>query len=839
MVYNYFSKFYPPKLNNTFLERKHILNLFDKAYEKGNIFVNAGIFYGKTSTTYCWLNKRKKIFSWLCLDKLDNNLSVFCQNLSMSICNTQDDSKLIDLFYSMDFNNNSFNNLLNIIYESNIEKEMIIVLDDFHNLISKSIIFYISLLNKRLPLNWKLIIISQEKPMNEMYEFIQKYFYCICQEEFIFSAQEIDALFRLNNQYISNVQLTKVSEISNGWIFPIIKSIEFYNYKSESVDLIKVKSYFNKFFEELIWNKLSVTDKKFLLSTCIMSIVKIEDFNFILDVNNSVHFINYFYNLNLYAFYFESNNILKYNYLFRNFLLEQMEYSDLINKKNLYKKYADWLLNEGKIIESIELYIKIDDFNKVFLVLLQFPFNIKDFINIILIHTKNSVNNNSPFTTYLSIVNFINGDIISHCSCNRNHQAPIHNSNLFFKDSTFLYFYLLDKVISPDISPWDMIKILKSSKTAAYKLPKHTNLLMLTQSMPSLLRGIKDYSIIVTNPNEFVNTFKPVSNYLFAEWSNILEHILLAEAFYQKNELEISFSYLQKIINDNGNNLLPEISFIIYCQLSLIYLAWNQLSYGEEALKKLKNILEINNAFYLLESYKAFYINFNINSKIYYDSTISLSSYYPINKNFSIKFYQIHIHISASKELASAKRFKESFDYLEKIKNFLISYNRNLDLIQVYILQAICHSKMENSIESETFKILLNAIILGQKHEFYRIFLDEPDSFKLLSDFLNKAPIYMLIGYKKTYINKILSLFRKQSKTFICIDRKMEQIVLSPMQNEMLKYLAKDMTYNEICEQTGLKITTIRTHISQLYQKLEVCNKTTALIKAKELGVFN
>lgn len=59
-----------------------------------------------------------------------------------------------------------------------------------------------------------------------------------------------------------------------------------------------------------------------------------------------------------------------------------------------------------------------------------------------------------------------------------------------------------------------------------------------------------------------------------------------------------------------------------------------------------------------------------------------------------------------------------------------------------------------------------------------------------------------------------------------------EQQQLSPREREILEHLSKGLRYKEIADQLFISIETVRTHIRNIYEKLQVQSRTEALNKA-------
>jgi len=60
----------------------------------------------------------------------------------------------------------------------------------------------------------------------------------------------------------------------------------------------------------------------------------------------------------------------------------------------------------------------------------------------------------------------------------------------------------------------------------------------------------------------------------------------------------------------------------------------------------------------------------------------------------------------------------------------------------------------------------------------------------------------------------------------------------SPREREVLVLIAKGLSNQEIAAQLYLSLNTVKTHVSNVFCKLEVQRRTQALQKAKELGLL-
>lgn len=79
----------------------------------------------------------------------------------------------------------------------------------------------------------------------------------------------------------------------------------------------------------------------------------------------------------------------------------------------------------------------------------------------------------------------------------------------------------------------------------------------------------------------------------------------------------------------------------------------------------------------------------------------------------------------------------------------------------------------------------------------------------------------------------------KQHKGIAChLAASSKPVKLSGQQKRMIELLAQGYRNSEICELTGLKLSTVKTHTAMAYKKLGVNNAMDAVLKARELRLI-
>lgn len=62
---------------------------------------------------------------------------------------------------------------------------------------------------------------------------------------------------------------------------------------------------------------------------------------------------------------------------------------------------------------------------------------------------------------------------------------------------------------------------------------------------------------------------------------------------------------------------------------------------------------------------------------------------------------------------------------------------------------------------------------------------------------------------------------------------------LSPRELEVLELIAKGMSYQEIADQLSVSLSTIKTHASNIFSKMDVQRRTQAVMLAQKTGLIH
>ena len=91
-------------------------------------------------------------------------------------------------------------------------------------------------------------------------------------------------------------------------------------------------------------------------------------------------------------------------------------------------------------------------------------------------------------------------------------------------------------------------------------------------------------------------------------------------------------------------------------------------------------------------------------------------------------------------------------------------------------------------------------------------------------------------GLKLTQRRKLVVAVRNDA--FVLNESNLETLGISKREHEVLTLMAQGLTNQQIADRLFVSLNTVKTHLSNLFLKLEVSRRTQAVQKAKELQLI-
>jgi LuxR family maltose regulon positive regulatory protein len=175
---------------------------------------------------------------------------------------------------------------------------------------------------------------------------------------------------------------------------------------------------------------------------------------------------------------------------------------------------------------------------------------------------------------------------------------------------------------------------------------------------------------------------------------------------------------------------------------------------------------------------------------------------------------------------------QQAADHLNQLNDFLVSIHNKQFQINVLALQAVHHDTLGE--QSAALDKLTTALNLAEPSGFIRLFVDlGPQMFGLLMQLARQ-------NVALDYIGQILAAFRDDERAVIpeAADHKSLVEPLTNRELDVLELLAQRLSNKEIADKLFISAETVKGHLQNIYQKLEVKKRREAVEKAKNIGIF-
>jgi LuxR family maltose regulon positive regulatory protein len=185
--------------------------------------------------------------------------------------------------------------------------------------------------------------------------------------------------------------------------------------------------------------------------------------------------------------------------------------------------------------------------------------------------------------------------------------------------------------------------------------------------------------------------------------------------------------------------------------------------------------------------------------------------------------------------LIAQERLQEAGSVLDYCLSIAQGSNQMRRVVECLILQADIHHR-RGKLDSAVL-VMEKALVLAEKHGYFRIFLDEGDEIAHVLYEVSKR------GIMKELTGKLLAAFRstevlpKMPSSTTIVDIIVEP--LSEREMDVVRLIAQGLSNQEIAQKLVLSLSTVKWHCGNIYSKLGVKNRMQAVAKVKQLGILD
>ena len=356
--------------------------------------------------------------------------------------------------------------------------------------------------------------------------------------------------------------------------------------------------------------------------------------------------------------------------------------------------------------------------------------------------------------------------------------------------------------------------------------------LSITGDMPSVINGGMDFSDYSKNDKLIYATIKKPLESLLGKSAVGLADSGFGELLFEKNK-DLNFTkpltHLNVALSEININGTKQMEFATLGIMSRIFVASGSMSSAKRLIEGYFEKVQGDSTLTMQDNVDALLTLFDLYSGDIKSAETWLETRAP-NELYAFYIlkriqYLVKVRIYILKE-----QYMEAISLLDRLKIYFESYHRPYGAMQTAILRAIAHYRIKDELWQEE----LNSVLLQcEQYSFTRIVTDE--GMAILEPLLKLD----YTGDKKFY-KTLVSLTRTQAVLYprYLVKEQTEFNSLTEMERNVLRLMMQGMTNEKIAELLGVTIRTIKFHTSNIYSKMNVKNRATAIIKAKETMEF-
>ncbi|HLE52169.1 MAG TPA: LuxR C-terminal-related transcriptional regulator [Anaerolineales bacterium] len=219
-------------------------------------------------------------------------------------------------------------------------------------------------------------------------------------------------------------------------------------------------------------------------------------------------------------------------------------------------------------------------------------------------------------------------------------------------------------------------------------------------------------------------------------------------------------------------------------------------------------------------------------SGIEFDKLAAIDSIDPVSTtSFESYLNTAHVLARLAKEKPGVYPLEGVHDYLKRQQDFAASRGFASWVVEIAIARTLLYQAAGKMYEA--LKTLEGALSAAAPMGLFRIFVDECEPLQaLLEELKHRLTGEALIVYASRML-EAMSCGAAKPET-----RERHQELLSNRELEVLRFLATELTYDEIGWQLFVSVNTVQFHVKNIYRKLQVNKRVQAIEKAREMNLI-
>lgn len=319
-------------------------------------------------------------------------------------------------------------------------------------------------------------------------------------------------------------------------------------------------------------------------------------------------------------------------------------------------------------------------------------------------------------------------------------------------------------------------------------------------------------------------------------------HVGLGEVLRQWDDLEEAMAHLKLGIECGQKNGSLGIQVCGYTRLAQVALALDDFDMAAESFRKAAELTPVARRTSFLAHYDAQATLWGKQQDL--DAAARWIRGRGLRPDGELSFIDEAAYITMARVLIAQKKLEEALHLLENLSDCARKAGRIGRLLEILILQSLALRVQGQT--SLALAALRQALEIAEPEGTMRLFLDEGGSMQellILGIERGSWSETRLIGYT----HKLLGVFRRNSSSLSGFEVRSHQhsllpALLEPLSErelEILQHVASGLSNQHVADRLVIGVGTVNWHVSRIYRKLGVHNRTQAVALARELNLLN
>lgn len=852
------SKLKRPAPRKNYVHRHQLLQKLDELADYKVIVVQGTAGSGKTTLLSSFFEERPKLkYRWLTLDEENHQLFSFWYYFIQAIKAELGEAseRLLSFFEVLPQINEIDNFLVLLTNELDTCSEITIVVDDFHFIEDPGLLQSIQFFIKYMPDTIHLILLTREYPQLYLGDLMMSGKYMEINEQELRFSQEESTYF-LQQTFgagLDDPLNEKLYGITEGWIGGLqLITLAMGNRRDNLLDQITgINKYMVDYLSNEILRSLSAEEEQFLIHTSILSYFNESICNQLLEGRTAKDLIHKFTSKNLFIITIdEYEGIYRYHHLFQQFL--RMKFNDLSDeaKLELHQKAARISEMMGDVEESIKHYLQISDYPSMMNQISKLGQSIQSWTYLQQVPITALIDNHDLLLQRF-FYHYCNLDIDT-CRQIIKSVETMGEKGALWGIRQFSYFLFEEEMSNVHINhEWmtgiEGLAISDVTKAIIY-ITSSVFLMIRDEYKDALVCLDKALRLERDFHNPYVHFFiLGLKSQLYEKLGNLKDSESLHEQLFHMNE---EYPYLSPF---HVNTLIG---------MAGIYLKTMRLDLAEQTLQKSKHLLKPNNTplergyvynlveYYLLrgdreEALKQLHHLYEFEvyqNPLYYSSILRFQMIVDeVDEALMSSFVQIVEEQSDLNSLSTDDRLvytkllfrsgmsEKALEHVDEVLKQCRMRKMNAHLVEALLVKVMILDVDGGKHQREILHLLREAVHYSYEHHFAYPYMMQRE--------IEGKSLNMLLLEKDKDLNAKEKAFIRMMLKFLEVEK--SESILSEREQEVLQVLARGLSNKDIGAVLSISIATVKTHIINIYSKLQVANRVEAAEKARHLGMLS